>query len=657
MYMTATYSPDDNKLRLYASSRLDKELYQRVRDAGFKWAPKQELFVAPMWTPGREDLLTELCGDIDDEDKSLTERAEERADRFEDYSDSRARDAATARAGVEQVSKRFEFGQPILVGHHSERKARKDAERIETGMRRAVKMWETSTYWTERAAGALAHAKYKELPEVRARRIKTIEADKRKQMRTREDLERRQAVWSVEGLTMPMAIRLAGAEYVSHCFTLAEYPRNPPASQYEGQMSVSHALEEGFCTVEQARHIMTKSIPAWLARCDRWIAHYDNRIAYETAMLAEQGGTAADKFDIEQGGTVLVGREWVAVLRVNRVAGKISSVSTNRRYARVIPIEEVQDYRAPSAEQAQAVKTATKLGPLCNYQGERFAHLTTAQWDAIYKDSRWYQKVAASEAHGAHRVRCVLGCHLPREARIEGDHHARRYVFVTDAKTVQPPAALAAAAAAPAVPAPMPADAAPRAVYQAPAPTVYDDMRESLRQGVQIVSAPQLFPTPPELAESMAALANLHEGARVLEPSAGTGRLLDAIQADALAAGVAINLVAVEVNACLSEGLRAKYAPAVGVLCADFLAEKNLGFYDAIVMNPPFVDGADIKHVAHALTLLKPGGKLVALCADGPRQNTILRPMIEARGGYWEKLPAGSFKSEGTAVPVALLVL
>jgi hypothetical protein len=62
-----------------------------VKAAGFKWAPKQELFVAPMWTPQREDLLLELCGEIDDEDTSL-ERAEQRAERSEEYSDKRGAD-------------------------------------------------------------------------------------------------------------------------------------------------------------------------------------------------------------------------------------------------------------------------------------------------------------------------------------------------------------------------------------------------------------------------------------------------------------------------------------------------------------------------------------------------------------------------------------
>ena len=117
---TATYSPEDNKLRLSASSRLDAETYDRVKNAGFKWAPKQEIFIAPMWTPSRADLCIELAGEIDDEDSTMAERAEDRAERFEDYGDKRTKEAASAREHVSAISGRFEFGQPILVGHHSE---------------------------------------------------------------------------------------------------------------------------------------------------------------------------------------------------------------------------------------------------------------------------------------------------------------------------------------------------------------------------------------------------------------------------------------------------------------------------------------------------------------------------------------------------------
>ena len=51
----ATYSPDDNKLRLYAASRLDPETYKKVHDAGLRWAPKQALNVRKHGRSGLPD--------------------------------------------------------------------------------------------------------------------------------------------------------------------------------------------------------------------------------------------------------------------------------------------------------------------------------------------------------------------------------------------------------------------------------------------------------------------------------------------------------------------------------------------------------------------------------------------------------------------------
>ena len=62
--LTATYSPDDNKLRLSSATRLDRDVYDRVKAAGFAWAPKQDQFIASMWTPARADLCIELAGEI-----------------------------------------------------------------------------------------------------------------------------------------------------------------------------------------------------------------------------------------------------------------------------------------------------------------------------------------------------------------------------------------------------------------------------------------------------------------------------------------------------------------------------------------------------------------------------------------------------------------
>jgi len=289
-YYTATYSPDDNKLRLYATTRLDAETYAQAKAHGFRWAPKQELFVAPMWTPQREDFLLTLVDEIEDEDKSLVERQEERAERFEEYSERRAADADSAHRAVSAICDNIPFGQPILIGHHSEKRARRDAEKIENGMARAVKMWDTSKYWESRAAGALHHAKYKELPTVRARRIKGIEADKRGRERDKAHAEKCITMWNIPELDMKKALTIANFyDHISGSFPLKKYPRELPATQYEGSMSFWSALNEGVISPEQARDMAIPAHKRTIAWSDRWIAHFDNRLTYEKAMLAEQG--------------------------------------------------------------------------------------------------------------------------------------------------------------------------------------------------------------------------------------------------------------------------------------------------------------------------------------------------------------------------------
>ena len=170
-------------------------------------------------------------------------------------------------------------------------------------------------------------------------------------------------------------------------------------------------------------------------------------------------------------------------------------------------------------------------------------------------------------------------------------------------------------------------------------------LRQALKAGVRVVSAPQLFPTPAPLAARMVDAAELYKGARVLEPSAGTGRILDALPAGC-------EVVAVEVHPTLAQALRG-HATAPTVHTADFLSltPADLGYFDAVLMNPPFQFAADIKHIRHAATFLRPGGVLVAVCAQGPRQRTA----FSVPGWSFDPLPAGTFTQEGTGVSTALV--
>jgi hypothetical protein len=277
--ITATYSPEDNKIRLYATERLDAETYARVKAAGNAWVPKQGLFYAPAWTPQREDLALELAGEIGDEDKSLVERAEERADRFDGYAGRREQDAVSAERSASAIADGIPLGQPILIGHHSQRRAERDAEKIQDATWRAVKMWETSAYWLRRAEGAIAAAKYKEQPEVRVRRIKTIEADRRRQERVVAESTKLAALWEKAGeITLEVALSIAGYDHIR--------VREPGKSDWS---SLWDKLKEGSMSPLDARARALKAHERSIAWAERWIAHYDNRLAYERAMLDASG--------------------------------------------------------------------------------------------------------------------------------------------------------------------------------------------------------------------------------------------------------------------------------------------------------------------------------------------------------------------------------
>jgi tRNA A58 N-methylase Trm61 len=627
-------------------SRLDAETYAQVKAAGFKWAPKQELFVAPAWTPDREDLLIELCGEIDDEDTSLVERQEQRAERFEEYSDKREREADSARAAVDAIADMIPLGQPILVGHHSERRARRDAEKIQNGMRRAVRLWETSKYWTDRAAGAIAHAKYKERPDVRARRIKTIEADRRKTERALQENADCLKLWeSCKDLTQARAIagysRAGWLPVVKHP-TLDQFlhPSDVLPFDDRGDYAKEHYPT---WTLEQVKE-RARAVYSNRARADRWLAHYDNRLAYERAMLAESGGLAADRFDLQPGGQVLVRGEWVTILRVNKTGGQVCSVTTNARYVRVRSVEEIKDYRPPTEDAAAKVKKITTLAPICNYPGPNFVEITQEQWDKKHKDYKSTRTIEPTDTHARHRVRYGF-------FGTGGVNSRYALVFITDAKRKDPPAPVAEPA--PPRVAELPREELPRAPRPVAEPdekgAAFEAIRDTLRAGVKVVIAPQLFPTPADLARQVYDMADIQPEQEILEPSAGTGALVAAFRQIPTIG----RLVMVEINTQLAAGLRDRF-PNADTRCADFLAcNGDLGTFDRVVMNPPFERGADIEHIEHARGMLKPGGRLVAICANGPRQREKLQPIATE----WHDLPAGSFAEQGTNVNAASVVI
>jgi predicted RNA methylase len=177
-------------------------------------------------------------------------------------------------------------------------------------------------------------------------------------------------------------------------------------------------------------------------------------------------------------------------------------------------------------------------------------------------------------------------------------------------------------------------------------------------------SAYQAFYTPAGLAERLVELADIREGHDVLEPSAGQGALLRAIEETGRSL---TRLVAVELDPKQLPALRDITAPIAGkpeVVNGDFLVEAPaLGKFDRVVMNPPFANHADIRHVTQAWALLKPGGRLAAITGPSWRYRTnkehaafrdfATRHLV---GGV-EEIPAGAFKESGTDVRTLMFAL
>ncbi|HCF2032933.1 TPA: PLxRFG domain-containing protein [Pseudomonas aeruginosa] len=154
------------------------------------------------------------------------------------------------------------------------------------------------------------------------------------------------------------------------------------------------------------------------------------------------------------------------------------------------------------------------------------------------------------------------------------------------------------------------------------------------------------FPTSAAVTEEAVDAADIQEGMDVLEPSAGMGHMADAIREQT---GVEPDVV--ELSSERRELLEAKGYNLVG---SDFM-EVSGKQYDRIVMNPPFSKGRDIQHVQHAYSLLKPGGRLVAIMGEGAffqsnKAAENFRAWLDGLGATSERLPEGSFMDP--ALPV-----
>lgn len=171
------------------------------------------------------------------------------------------------------------------------------------------------------------------------------------------------------------------------------------------------------------------------------------------------------------------------------------------------------------------------------------------------------------------------------------------------------------------------------------------DVVEQLLQTGEVIDAKkefQFFETPTELAEQLVAAAQLSEADRVLEPSAGKGRIASLIP----------GCDVIELNPDNRKYLQEN---GFNLIHDDFLTFD--GKYDVIVANPPFSKQQDIDHVTHMLEI---ADRVVSVMSASVlwrenKKTVEFRDLIESLGGEFEELPDGAFKESGTEVKTCVV--
>lgn len=182
------------------------------------------------------------------------------------------------------------------------------------------------------------------------------------------------------------------------------------------------------------------------------------------------------------------------------------------------------------------------------------------------------------------------------------------------------------------------------------------------------------FYTPPAVAEQVIDLAGIELGHAVLEPSAGDGALaIPAAQAggvvdayelrdvDWSTRGVTYLGHSHVLNCGLHNGIICGSSVTLHTVI-DFLTVTPAPDYHRVIMNPPFSNQQDMRHVLHAARFVAPGGRLVAVMSPSFMFRTT-KIAAEFRDWLWAhthdvvELPDNSFKASGTGVRTVLVTV
>ena len=165
----------------------------------------------------------------------------------------------------------------------------------------------------------------------------------------------------------------------------------------------------------------------------------------------------------------------------------------------------------------------------------------------------------------------------------------------------------------------------------------------------------QFFATPEKLADELVYLADLKQHDTILEPSAGQGAIVKAINKVCDVVPDCFELMEVNTLILKKSGL------SFNLIGEDFLKNKGKT-YSKIIANPPFTKNQDIDHLKEMYNCLSRGGKLVCITSESwvngsQKKQVDFKNWLEKEKAEIIDIEKGSFKESGTAVGGKIVVL
>jgi len=168
----------------------------------------------------------------------------------------------------------------------------------------------------------------------------------------------------------------------------------------------------------------------------------------------------------------------------------------------------------------------------------------------------------------------------------------------------------------------------------------------------------QFFETPDDLADYLVELAEVIPKHDVLEPSAGRGAIVKAIQR---------YLPDKTVNIFEIMDLNVKFLEKIQHIhfCGrDFMAIDDCynNHFDTIISNPPFSKNQDIDHIKKMYEVLKTGGRIVSIMSSHwtfarGRKEAEFRMWLNDIGAEVLDIEPGRFKESGTMVGAKIVII